>query len=94
MFPPIRLSNFGGAQRPAGRRETIVIWSIFRGKSRCLGPLQLVLGDEGRSDLAAILDELDFVKAQLARLPTRAYVSSFALLATGSVLWPQSQPSD
>jgi hypothetical protein len=54
----------------------------------------LVLGDEGRSDLAAILDELDFVKAQLARLPTRAYVSSFALLATGSVLWPQSQPSD
>jgi hypothetical protein len=33
-----------------------------------------------------ILDELDFVKDQLARLPTGAYVSRIALLATGGVL--------
>ena len=32
------------------------------------------------------LDELDFVKSQLAWLPTRAYVGKIALLATGSAL--------
>jgi hypothetical protein len=41
--------------------------------------------DQARDDFAAILDELEFVKEQLARLPTRAYVSRMALMATCSL---------
>jgi len=48
--------------------------------------LTLRQADQARNDFAAILDELDFVKGQLAWLPTRAYVGKIALLATGSVL--------
>jgi hypothetical protein len=47
--------------------------------------LTLRQADQAREDFAAILDELDFVKGQLARLPTRAYVSRLALMAAGSV---------
>jgi len=48
--------------------------------------LTLRQADQARNDFAAIIDELDFVKGQLAWLPTRAYVGKIALLATGSVL--------
>ena len=48
--------------------------------------LTLRQADQARNDFAAILDELDFVKGQLAWLPTHAYVGKTALLATGSVL--------
>ena len=34
--------------------------------------LTLRQADQARSDFAAILDELDFVKGQLALMPTRA----------------------
>jgi hypothetical protein len=48
--------------------------------------LTLRQASQARNDFAAVLDELDFVKEQLARLPTRAYVSRLALMATSSVL--------
>jgi hypothetical protein len=41
--------------------------------------------DQARSDFAAILDELEFVKGQLALMPTRAYVSRMALMTTVSL---------
>jgi hypothetical protein len=41
--------------------------------------------DQARDDFAAILDELEFVKGQLALMPTRAYVSRMALMATCSL---------
>jgi len=48
--------------------------------------LTLRQADQARDDFAQILDELDFLKEQLARLPTRAYFSRMLLMATGSVL--------
>jgi hypothetical protein len=48
--------------------------------------LTLRQASQARNDFAAVLDELDFVKEQLARLPTRAYVCRLALIATSSVL--------
>ena len=42
--------------------------------------------DQAREDFAAILDELDFVKLQLSRLPTRAWLSRMALMGFAS-LW-------
>ena len=47
--------------------------------------LTLRQADQARSDFAAILDDLEFVKGQLARLPTRAYVSRMALMTTVSL---------
>jgi hypothetical protein len=47
--------------------------------------LTLRQADQARSDFAAMLDELEFVKEQLALMPTRAYVSRMALMATASV---------
>ena len=41
--------------------------------------------DQARGDLYAISDELEFLKAQIAGLPTRAYVSRLALMATVTV---------
>jgi hypothetical protein len=41
---------------------------------------------QARGDLYAIADELEILKAQIARLPTRAFVSRLALMATGT-LW-------
>ena len=46
----------------------------------------MVVADGARSDFAAILDELDFVKWQLARLPTHAHFSRTLLIATASQL--------
>jgi hypothetical protein len=47
--------------------------------------LTLRQADQAREDFAAILDELDFVKFQLSRLPTRAWLSRLALMGFGSV---------
>ena len=44
--------------------------------------LTLRQADQAREDFAQILDELDFVKGQLARLPTRSEVSLIALRLT------------
>jgi hypothetical protein len=44
--------------------------------------LTLRQADQARSDLYAIGDELDFIKGQLARLPTRKEMAQTALLAT------------
>ena len=47
--------------------------------------LTLRQADQARQDFAEILDELDFVKLQLSRLPTRAWLSRMALIGFGSV---------
>jgi hypothetical protein len=44
--------------------------------------LTLRQADQARDDSARILDGLDFVKSQLARLPTRSEVSLIALRLT------------
>jgi hypothetical protein len=41
--------------------------------------------DQARGDLYAIADDLEFLKLELARLPSRAYVSRLALMATATV---------
>jgi hypothetical protein len=41
--------------------------------------LTLRQADQARDDFAQILDELDLVKSQLARLPTRSEVSLIVL---------------
>jgi hypothetical protein len=43
-------------------------------------PFTLQQVDLARADFAAILDELDFVKGQLARLPTRKDLARIALV--------------
>jgi hypothetical protein len=48
-------------------------------------PLALRQADRARADFAAIEDDLDFVKAQLAMLPTRAWLSRMWLMGFGSV---------
>jgi hypothetical protein len=40
---------------------------------------------QARGDLYAIQDEIECVKAQLARLPTRAYFNRTLLMATASI---------
>ena len=45
-------------------------------------PLTLRQIDQARGDLYAIADDLEFLKAQLARLPTRKELAQTALLAT------------
>jgi hypothetical protein len=47
--------------------------------------LPLRQADQAREDFAAILDELDFVKSQLSRLPSRAWLSGMALMDFGTV---------
>ena len=42
--------------------------------------------EQARGDLYAIADELEILKAQIAQLPTRAFVSRLALMAMGT-LW-------
>jgi hypothetical protein len=44
--------------------------------------LTLRQADQAPADFAAIEDELDFIKGQLARLPTRKEMPQTALLAT------------
>jgi hypothetical protein len=49
-------------------------------------PLTLRQAAQARDDFAMIMDELDFVKAQLARLPTRrdqAFAPLLIVVATG-----------
>jgi len=49
-----------------------------------LGPERLTLrqADQAREDFAQILDELDFMRSQIARLPTKGEVSWIALRLT------------
>jgi hypothetical protein len=48
-------------------------------------PLTLRQVDQVRGDLYAVADEIEILKLQIASLPTRAYLSRLALMATGSV---------
>jgi len=41
--------------------------------------------DGARGDLYAISEEIEVLKVQLARLPSRAYVSRTVLMATASI---------
>jgi hypothetical protein len=41
--------------------------------------------EQARGDLYAISDDLEFLKAQLTQVPTRAYVCRLALTATAAV---------
>jgi hypothetical protein len=58
-------------------------------------PLTLRQADQARADFAAIGDDLDFTKAQLACIPTRkkqaratlGIIFSIAMLMTLAVLW-------
>ena len=53
-----------------------------------LGPERLTLrqADQAREDFAQILDELDFLRSQIARLPTKSEVRWIALrLALGAL---------
>ena len=57
--------------------------------------LTLRQADQAREDFAAILDELDFVKLQLSRLPTRrdqAKVALGIIFATAAlvILWAEA----
>jgi len=57
--------------------------------------LTLRQADQAREDFAAILDELDFVKLQLSRLPTRRDLAKVALgiiFATAAlvILWAEA----
>jgi hypothetical protein len=41
--------------------------------------------DQARGDLYGIADEIEALKAQIAGLPSRGYVSRLALMATATV---------
>jgi hypothetical protein len=43
-------------------------------------PLTLRQADEARADFAAIESDLDFIKSQLARVPTRTQLARYSLL--------------
>jgi hypothetical protein len=43
-------------------------------------PLTLHQADQAPEDFALILDDLDFIKVQLARLPTRTEIARIAVL--------------
>jgi hypothetical protein len=49
-----------------------------------LGPERLTLrqADQAREDIAQILDELDFLRSQIARLPNKSEVRWIALRLT------------
>jgi hypothetical protein len=47
--------------------------------------LTLRQASQAREDFAILLDELDFLKMQLSRLPTRAWLSRMWLMGFGSV---------
>jgi hypothetical protein len=49
-------------------------------------PLALRQADAARDNFAAILDELNFLRWQLARLPSRKWLATMGLLGVGS-LW-------
>jgi hypothetical protein len=48
-------------------------------------PLELRAADAARDDFAELLDELAFLKWQLARLPSRAWLATMGLIGFGSV---------
>ena len=48
-------------------------------------PLELRQINQTRADFYAIADDLEFIKTQLAKLPTRAYFCRTLLLATTSI---------
>ena len=45
-------------------------------------PLTLRQADQARADFAAITDDLDFIKAQLAQIPTRKEIAQLVLIGT------------
>jgi hypothetical protein len=45
-------------------------------------PFTLRQADQARSDFYAIADDLEFIKSQLARVPTRKELAQTALLVT------------
>jgi hypothetical protein len=47
--------------------------------------VQLRTVDQARTDFALIDSNLEFIMGQLARVPTRAYLSRMLLLATASI---------
>jgi hypothetical protein len=47
--------------------------------------LTLRQADQAREDFAAILDELDNLKWQLARQPSRAWLARMGLIGLGSI---------
>lgn len=56
--------------------------------------LTLRQADQARADFAAITDDLDFIKGQLARVPTRGDLAKTALgiilsAAALVILWPE-----
>jgi hypothetical protein len=53
-------------------------------------PFTLLQADAARSDFAAISDDLEFMKAQLARLPTRKDVARILLLTMFTTGRPRS----
>jgi hypothetical protein len=60
-------------------------------------PLTLLQVDQARGDVYAISDHLDFLKAQLARLPTRgdlAFTALCTILAAAGlvILWFELWP--
>ena len=60
-----------------------------------LGPERLTLrqADQTREDFAQILDELNFLRGQIARLPTKSEVCSMGLrLTTSRGLPPHRSP--
>jgi hypothetical protein len=48
-------------------------------------PFTLCQVDQARGDLCAVADEIAALKLQIADLPSRAYVSRIALMATDTV---------
>jgi hypothetical protein len=47
-------------------------------------PLTLRQADQARADFAAIADDLEFIKAQLARIPTRKEAGAPRIACDGS----------
>jgi hypothetical protein len=41
--------------------------------------------DQARADFAAILDELEYLKWQIAQVPNRAWLSRMGLIGFGSI---------
>ena len=66
-----------------GKRSINLTRAIGR-RANNLGPERLTLrqADQAREDFAQILDELNFLRGQIARLPTKNEVRWIALLLT------------
>jgi hypothetical protein len=53
--------------------------------SRASHPAEWLQADRARADFAAITDDLDFIKSQLARQSDRRWLSRMGLIDFGSV---------